>query len=119
MGYAHNSDVTKYLFPIFFAISGFCECTCWPGACGTMGNWYGKGKRGLIITFWTGCKNFGDTFGFLVMGVAILHNTTTWEYCFILSSSVLFMMAILNFIFLNPYPKEVGYDLVQNDGEED
>jgi hypothetical protein len=31
MGFDKESSVTKFLFPIFFAISGFCECTCWPG----------------------------------------------------------------------------------------
>jgi hypothetical protein len=28
-------------------------------------------------------------------------------------------MAFLNLVFLNPYPKEVGFNLIQNDGEED
>lgn len=31
MGFDHDVELTKYLYPIFFAISGFCECTCWPG----------------------------------------------------------------------------------------
>jgi sugar phosphate permease len=57
-------------------------------------------------------SKFGDTFGFLVMGVAILHHTKSWEFCFILSSSVLLLMAFFNLIFLNPYPKEVGFNLI-------
>jgi sugar phosphate permease len=53
------------------------------------------------------------------MGVVILEKSDEWQYCFIVSSSILILMVLLNFWLLDPYPNQIGFSLVENDGEED
>ena len=56
--------------------------------------------------------------GFLIMGQLIMSRTSDWGYCFILASSLLFFMMVVNLVKLKPYPEKEGIDLRFNDGEE-
>jgi hypothetical protein len=42
-----------------------------------------------------------------------------WQYCFIIGGSFLLFMALLNFLFLNPYPAELGFFFNQRSDSED
>jgi hypothetical protein len=42
-----------------------------------------------------------------------------WQYCFIIGGSFLLFMALMNFLFLNPYPAELGFFFNQRSDSED
>jgi sugar phosphate permease len=48
------------------ALNGFCQSTGWPGMMATMGHWFGKGKRGLLLAFWSVNANIGNILGSVV-----------------------------------------------------
>ena len=47
----------KVLFGFFMCLNGIFSSTAWPGLLATMGNWFGKGNRGLLMGFWSGNSN--------------------------------------------------------------
>jgi sugar phosphate permease len=59
----------KFSVPLMFvgmALNGFCQSTGWPGMMATMGHWFGKGKRGLLLAFWSVNANIGNILGSVV-----------------------------------------------------
>jgi sugar phosphate permease len=89
------------------ALSGFSECTCWPGVVSTMGNWFGRKNRGFIFSLWVGCKNCGDLLGFLLIGKLVLGILNlSWTIGFFIIAFLLFITALLNYYYLNPYPSK-------------
>lgn len=68
IGFSQNFEVSSYFIVLFMMLNGAFQSTVWPGLVTTMGNWFGKEGRGIIMGFWTGSKNFGDIFGFLIIG---------------------------------------------------
>jgi len=45
---------------VFMCLNGFFQCTGWPGVVGIMGNWFEKGKTGLILGIWAINANIGN-----------------------------------------------------------
>lgn len=45
---------------VFMSLNGFFQCTGWPGIVGIMGNWFDKGKTGLILGIWAINANIGN-----------------------------------------------------------
>lgn len=41
-------------------LNGFVQSTGWPGVMGVMGNWFGKGGRGLLMGIWGINANIGN-----------------------------------------------------------
>lgn len=44
-------------------MNGMFQSVGWPGCIALMGNWFGPGKRGLIMGIWAGNPNFGNIIG--------------------------------------------------------
>jgi sugar phosphate permease len=57
IGFSDNFPVSSYFMILFMLSNGAFQCTVWPGMVTTMGNWFGKGGRGVLMGFWTGSKN--------------------------------------------------------------
>ena len=45
---------------IFMSLNGYFQCTGWPGVVAIMGNWFDKGKTGLILGIWAINANVGN-----------------------------------------------------------
>merc|ERR1719457_282101 len=56
---------------IFF---GVVQSSSWPGVVSVMGNWFGKGKRGLIMGLWMSHTSIGNILGSLIAGVFVSSN---------------------------------------------
>jgi sugar phosphate permease len=41
-------------------LNGFFQATGWPGMMGVFGNWFTKGKKGIIMGIWAINANFGN-----------------------------------------------------------
>jgi len=49
--------VNLIVYGVFMALNGIFQSTGWPGLVATMGNWFGKGNRGLLMGIWSGNSN--------------------------------------------------------------
>ncbi|EGR32416.1 major facilitator superfamily protein, putative, partial [Ichthyophthirius multifiliis] len=104
------------LFLIFMSLNGIFQSTAWPGLLSTMGNWFGKGNRGLMMGIWSANSNIGNIIGQLIGQLTIDIYKWGWEYCLLISSLFLLLMGILVLLFLQPYPEKsnIYEKVVQN-----
>lgn len=69
-----------------------------------VGNWFGKGKRGLIFGLWNSHTSLGNILGSLIAGSFL---ETNWGLSFIVPGAVIGMSGFLVFLFLVPKPQHV------------
>ena len=70
-----------------------------------MANWFGKGKRGLIMGIWNSHTSLGNILGALVAGAFA---NTDWGLAFGLPGLLTAAVGVLLFFFLVPDPAVVG-----------
>ncbi|XP_038236750.1 glucose-6-phosphate exchanger SLC37A2 isoform X3 [Dermochelys coriacea] len=84
--------------------NGLVQTTGWPSVVTCVGNWFGKGKRGLIMGIWNSHTSVGNILGSLIAGVWV---SSAWGLSFIVPGIVIAVMGILCFLFLVEYPEDV------------
>jgi MFS transporter, OPA family, solute carrier family 37 (glycerol-3-phosphate transporter), member 1/2 len=57
------------LMVVMMCFNGFFQCTGWPGLMGIMGNWFGKGKTGIILGIWAINANIGNIIAELMCNI--------------------------------------------------
>ena len=72
-----------------------------------MGNWFNKKSRGLIVGIWVGNTNLGDVIGYIIADIGTNTFHIGWQYTIFVVSGWLFIMSIIDMIFLQPYPQKV------------
>lgn len=70
-----------------------------------MGNWFGKGKRGMIFGIWNSHTSLGNILGSLV---AAEYVETDWALSFMVPGVIIGIIGFLVFLFLVVYPRDVG-----------
>lgn len=81
-----------------------------------LSNWFPRTGRGLLLGIWASNATFGD-----FIGIKIFKNVTGeeaskhWGYGFFYSAGWVFIMGIINFIFLVEKPSDIGL-IVQENG---
>ncbi|CAE1245434.1 SLC37A1_2 [Acanthosepion pharaonis] len=95
-------------------ISGVFQATGWPSVVTCMGNWHGKGNRGLIMGFWNSHTSVGNILGSVVAGEFVDSN---WGLSFIVPGLIIFILGIFVFFFLVPNPEDVGCSLPDQEPE--
>ena len=95
------------------ALSGMCQSTCWPGSVAIMGNWFGKGSRGLLMGVWAGNSNFGNIIGDFIgyLTITLPEPSLGWPWCLIVASIFLGAMGIFIFLTLPAYPEKLGINV--------
>ncbi len=86
------------------ALGGVLQTTGWPGVVTVVGNWFGKGKRGLIFGLWNSHTSLGNILGSLIAGSFL---ETNWGLSFIVPGAVIGVAGFLVFLFLVPKPQHV------------
>ena len=86
-------------------VSGVVQTTGWPGVVTVMANWFGKGKRGLIMGLWNSHTSLGNILGALIAGACVNDN---WGLSFTWPGVLMIMSAVLIYLFLVPEPSIVG-----------
>lgn len=107
-----------YSKPAYIAIwllNGFLQSTGWPSVVAVMGNWFGKGSRGLVMGVWSACASVGNIIGALLVAAVLDYG---YEYAFLMTASVLLAGALLNFFGLVPSPLDVGLPMPEDDKAE-
>ncbi|XP_074929586.1 glucose-6-phosphate exchanger SLC37A2 isoform X2 [Chelonoidis abingdonii] len=84
--------------------NGLVQTTGWPSVVTCVGNWFGKGKRGLIMGIWNSHTSVGNILGSLIAGVWV---SSDWGLSFIVPGIIIAIMGIVCFLFLVEYPEDV------------
>ena len=86
-------------------LGGMFQTTGWPGVVTVMANWFGKGKRGLIMGIWNSHTSIGNILGALIAGAFVNDN---WGLAFVMPGLLMVLTSIIIFLFLVPEPSIIG-----------
>ncbi|XP_072210998.1 glucose-6-phosphate exchanger SLC37A2 isoform X1 [Excalfactoria chinensis] len=103
-GYFWNIHVLWY-FIIVQVCNGLAQTTGWPSVVACVGNWFGKGKRGLIMGIWNSHTSVGNILGSLIAGAWV---SSQWGLSFIVPGIIIAVVGIVCFFFLVEHPEDVG-----------
>ncbi|XP_017546990.1 glucose-6-phosphate exchanger SLC37A1 [Pygocentrus nattereri] len=110
LGYAFN--VHSLSFYIFVQIAnGLVQTTGWPSVVTCIGNWFGKGRRGLIMGLWNSHTSVGNILGSLIAGYYVSWN---WGLSFVVPGIIIAVMGIICFLFLIEHPNDLKNAGTQN-----
>ncbi|XP_044017680.1 glucose-6-phosphate exchanger SLC37A2 isoform X2 [Aphidius gifuensis] len=96
---------SPWYFFFIQAAGGVFQTSGWPGVVTVVGNWFGKGKRGLIFGIWNSHTSLGNILGSLIAGGYV---ETDWSNSFIVPGILIGIAGFIIFLFLSPNPKIVG-----------
>jgi len=101
-------------------ITGCFQATGWPGVVSVMANWFGKGRRGLIMGLWNSHTSLGNIFGSLIAGAFVQYN---WGLSFTVPGVIIAGVGFLLFLVMVPRPQDLGFaddeDLPNGNSETD
>ena len=80
------------------------QATGWPGVVSVMANWFGKGRRGMIMGLWNSHTSLGNILGSLIAGAFVTDN---WGLSFTVPGIIIASVGFLIFFFLAPTPGDV------------
>ncbi|XP_071441934.1 glucose-6-phosphate exchanger SLC37A2 isoform X2 [Hetaerina americana] len=107
-GIAHSYGIhSLWYFIIIQILGGIVQTTGWPGVVTCMGNWFGKGKRGLIMGVWNSHTSMGNILGSLI---AAAYVESDWGLSFYVPSLIMGGLGLLLFLFLVTNPIHVGIE---------
>ncbi|NXT32079.1 G6PT3 protein, partial [Pelecanoides urinatrix] len=96
LGYFWDIHVLWY-FIVVQVCNGLVQTTGWPSVVACVGNWFGKGKRGLIMGIWNSHTSVGNILGSLIAGVWV---SSSWGLSFIVPGIIITVMGVICFFFL-------------------
>ncbi|XP_035994645.1 glucose-6-phosphate exchanger SLC37A1 isoform X4 [Fundulus heteroclitus] len=103
LGYVYN--IHSLWFYIFVQVAnGLVQTTGWPSVVTCIGNWFGKGRRGLIMGLWNSHTSVGNILGSLIAGYWVSSN---WGLSFIVPGLIIGAMGIICFLFLIEHPNDL------------
>uniref|UniRef100_A0A8C2IJ41 Solute carrier family 37 member 1 n=1 Tax=Cyprinus carpio TaxID=7962 RepID=A0A8C2IJ41_CYPCA len=101
LGYVY--DIHSLGFYVFVQVAnGLVQTTGWPSVVTCIGNWFGKGRRGLIMGLWNSHTSVGNILGSLIAGYYVSSN---WGLSFIVPGVIIAAMGVICFLFLIEGPK--------------
>ncbi len=86
--------------------TGLFQATGWPSVVSVVANWFGKGKRGLIMGIWNAHTSVGNILGTLLAAAALPYG---WGWSFILPGALIGVLGIVIFLFLIVEPGDIGF----------
>ncbi|XP_011171941.2 glucose-6-phosphate exchanger SLC37A2 isoform X2 [Solenopsis invicta] len=106
-GIAKPYNIHNFWYFVFVqALGGIFQTSGWPGVVTVVGNWFGKGKRGLIFGIWNSHTSLGNILGSLI---AAAYVESDWSLSFIVPGVIMGLVGFLVFLFLIPNPVDIGY----------
>ena len=63
-----KSDFDNRLQYLFQFVTGIFQTSGWPGVVAVIGNWFGHGKKGLIMGIWNSHTSIGNIIGATIAG---------------------------------------------------
>ncbi|RDX70587.1 putative glycerol-3-phosphate transporter 4, partial [Mucuna pruriens] len=115
MGYFWN--VHEFWFYLSMQmIAGMFQATGWPSVVAVIGNWFGKRKRGLIMGVWNAHTSVGNISGSLLAASVLDYG---WGWSFFVPGALIVLGGIIVYLFLAPYPEDVGFSCSIQGGDEE
>lgn len=96
LGYFYNIHSFGF-YVVTQVINGLVQTTGWPSVVTCLGNWFGKGRRGLIMGVWNSHTSVGNILGSLIAGYWV---STCWGLSFVVPGAIVAAMGIVCFLFL-------------------
>uniref|UniRef100_UPI003AB056C6 glucose-6-phosphate exchanger SLC37A1 isoform X2 n=1 Tax=Centroberyx gerrardi TaxID=166262 RepID=UPI003AB056C6 len=110
LGYIYN--IHSLGFYVFVQVAnGLVQTTGWPSVVTCIGNWFGKGRRGLIMGLWNSHTSVGNILGSLIAGYWVSSN---WGLSFIVPGLIIAAMGVVCFLFLIEHPNDLKSIYAQN-----
>lgn len=94
-----------WYFVLIQAIGGVFQTSGWPGVVTVVGNWFGKGKRGLIFGIWNSHTSLGNILGSLIAAEFV---ESDWGLSFMVPGIIMGFAGFIIFLFLAPNPIDIG-----------
>nr|CDS22362.1 sugar phosphate exchanger [Echinococcus granulosus] len=113
------AQVVTWLIFTLRIVAGLTQSSAWPAVVTCMGNWFGKGSRGLILGVWNSHVSLGNILGGVLAGIFV---GFAWGWSFFVPGLVLVFMGFMVCFFLVPYPEDLGFQAPHRTikrGEED
>ncbi|XP_068401898.1 glucose-6-phosphate exchanger SLC37A1 [Eschrichtius robustus] len=104
VGYFYNIHSFGF-YVVTQIVNGLVQTTGWPSVVTCLGNWFGKGRRGLIMGIWNSHTSVGNILGSLIAGYWV---STCWGLSFIVPGAIVAAMGIVCFLFLIEHPKDIA-----------
>ena len=103
--YLWNIHTMGY-FVVVQIVGGLLQATGWPSVVSVMANWFGKGKRGLIMGVWNAHTSVGNIVGSLIAAYMLRYG---WGWSFIVPGLLMIGTGVLIFLFLVVEPQDIGF----------
>lgn len=97
---------TMGFFVVVQIVGGLLQATGWPSVVSVMANWFGKGKRGLIMGVWNAHTSIGNIVGSLIAAYMLKYG---WGWSFVVPGFLMIGVGILIFLFLVVEPQDIGF----------
>ncbi|CAL7951810.1 unnamed protein product [Xylocopa violacea] len=94
-----------WYFILVQAIGGIFQTSGWPGVVTVVGNWFGKGKKGLIFGIWNSHTSLGNILGSLIAAEFV---ESDWGLSFMVPGGTMGLAGFVIFLFLAPNPIDIG-----------
>ncbi|XP_053732250.1 glucose-6-phosphate exchanger SLC37A1 isoform X1 [Synchiropus splendidus] len=103
LGFTFNIHNMSFYIIVQVA-NGLVQTTGWPSVVACIGNWFGKGRRGLIMGLWNSHTSVGNILGSLIAGYWVSSN---WGLSFIVPGLIIAAMGVVCFLFLIEHPNDL------------
>merc|ERR1711974_350104 len=97
-GFSYVVGIHSLWYLLFVQIA-----TGWPGVVSVMANWFGKGRRGLIMGLRNSHTSLGNIFGSLIAGAFVQSN---WGLSFTVPGVIIAGVGFLLFLVMVPRPQD-------------
>ncbi|KAA3681514.1 MFS transporter, OPA family, solute carrier family 37, member 1/2 [Paragonimus westermani] len=96
-----------YAVLFFQLVSGVFQSMGWPAVVASMGNWFGRARRGMLFGVWNTHGSTGNIVGSVIAGAFV---DTAWGWSFIVPGILIIVCGLYALLCLVPYPEEVGVE---------
>ena len=84
--------------------AGVFQATGWPSVVSIMANWYGKGKRGLVMGIWNAHTSIGNIVGTLIAASFVADG---WGWSFVIPGLLISILGVVVFALLVVQPSDL------------
>ncbi|XP_037687218.1 glucose-6-phosphate exchanger SLC37A1 isoform X2 [Choloepus didactylus] len=106
-GLGYFYDIHSFGFYVVAQVAnGLVQTTGWPSVVTCLGNWFGKGRRGLIMGVWNSHTSVGNILGSLIAGYWV---STCWGLSFVVPGAIVAAMGLVCFLFLIEHPRDLRF----------
>merc|ERR1712038_903421 len=116
-GFAYTAGIHGFGYLIAMQVlSGVFQSTGWPGVVTVVANWFGKGRKGLIMGIWNSHTSIGNVLGNTIAGAFV---ETNWGLSFMVPGIGIAAAGLVMFFLLAPSPQAAGFQPEQDEESAD